>query len=40
MLAQKDDDKNEIGVLLISPDGSHVPLAVKLNFETTNNMVE
>lgn len=31
---------NVIGVLLITPDGSHVPLAVKLNFKATNNMVE
>ena len=31
---------NEIGVLLIIPDGSHVPLAVKLNFEANNNMTE
>ena len=31
---------NEIGVLLITPDGSHVPLAVKLNFKATNNMVK
>ena len=31
---------NGIGVLLITPDGSHVPLAIKLNFEATNNMVE
>jgi len=31
---------NGIGVLLITPDGSHMPLAVKLNFEVTNNMVE
>ena len=29
-----------IGVLLITPNGSHVPLAVKLNFEATNNMAE
>ena len=27
-------------VLLITPDGSHVPLAVRLNFEATNNMTE
>ena len=25
---------------MITPDGSHVPLAVKLNFEATNNMTE
>ena len=30
---------NGIGVLLITPNGSHVPLAVKLNFEETNNMI-
>ena len=29
---------NGIGVLLITLNGSHVPLAVKLNFEATNNM--
>ena len=29
---------NGIGVLLITPDGSHIPLAVKLNFEATNNI--
>ena len=29
-----------IGVLLITPNGSHVPLAVKLNFEVTDNMVK
>lgn len=27
-------------MLLITPDGSHIPIAVKLNFEATNNMVE
>ena len=31
---------NRIGVLLITPEGSHIPLAVKLNFEATNNMEE
>ena len=30
---------NGKGVLLITPKGSHIPLAVKLNFEATNNMV-
>ena len=25
---------------MITPKGSHIPLAVKLNFEATNNMVE
>ncbi|XP_058219254.1 uncharacterized protein LOC131329863 [Rhododendron vialii] len=29
-----------IGVLLIAPDRSHIPLAFKLNFEVTNNQVE
>ena len=29
-----------VGVLLISPDSSHVPLAFKLNFEVTNNQAE
>ena len=32
--------RNGIGVLLITPNGSHVPLAIKLNFEETNNMTE
>ena len=31
---------NGIGRLLITPEGSHIPLAVKLNFEVTNNMTE
>ena len=31
---------NGIGVLLITPEGSHIPLAVKLNFKATNNMTE
>ena len=31
---------NGIGVLLITLEGSHIPLAVKLNFKATNNMVE
>ena len=31
---------NGIGVLLITPNGLHVPLAVKLNFEATNNMAK
>ena len=30
---------NEIGILLVTPEGSHIPLAIKLNFEATNNMV-
>ena len=32
--------RNGIGVLLITLDGSHMPLVVKLNFEATNNMAE
>ena len=31
---------NGIKLLQITLDGSHVPLAVKLNFEATNNMAE
>ena len=31
---------NRIGVLLITPEGSHLPLAIKLNFEVTNNMAK
>ena len=31
---------NGIRVVLITPNGSHVPLAIKLNFEATNNMAE
>ena len=31
---------NGIGVLLITSKGSHLPLAIKLNFEPTNNMVD
>lgn len=31
---------NRIGVFLITPYGSHIPMAVKLIFEATNNMVE
>ena len=27
-------------ILLITPKGSHIPLAIKLNFEATNNMAE
>ena len=30
--------ENGIGVILITPNASHVPLAIKLNFEVTNNM--
>lgn len=29
---------NEIRILLITPKGSHMPLVIKLNFESTNNM--
>ncbi|XP_075636742.1 uncharacterized protein LOC142608977 [Castanea sativa] len=28
------------GILLITPEGSHIPLEIKLNFEATNNMIE
>ncbi|XP_030964979.1 uncharacterized protein LOC115986274 [Quercus lobata] len=31
---------NGIGILLITPEGSHIPLAIKLNFQATNNMAE
>ena len=31
---------NGIGILLITLKGSHIPLAVKLNFGVTNNMAE
>ena len=31
---------NEIGILLVTPEGSHIPLVIKLNFEATNNMVD
>ena len=31
---------NGIGVLLINPEGSHIPLEVKLNFKVTNNMAK
>ena len=31
---------NGIGILLIIPKESHISLAIKLNFEVTNNMVE
>ena len=32
--------RNGIGVLLITHEGSHISLAIKLNFEVTNNMAE
>ena len=31
---------DRIGILLITLDGSHIPLTIKLNFEATNNMAE
>ena len=31
---------NGIGILFITLAGSHIPLAAKLNFEVTNNMVD
>ncbi|XP_023872144.2 uncharacterized protein LOC111984761 [Quercus suber] len=39
-----DEAKNQygnwIGMLLITPEGSHIPLAIKLNFKAINNMAE
>ena len=32
--------RNGIGILLITSEGLHIPLAIKLNFEATNNMIE
>ena len=32
--------RSGIEVILINLDGSHVPLAIKLNFKATNNIVE
>jgi hypothetical protein len=29
-----------IGVLLVAPNGSHIPLSMKLNFSATNNVAE
>jgi len=29
-----------VGILLVSPEGPHIPLAFKLNFEVTNNQAE
>ena len=29
-----------VGVLLIAPDGVHIPLSAKLNFVATNNVME
>ena len=31
---------NGIEILLITPEGSQIPLAIELNFEATNNMIE
>ena len=31
---------NGIEILLITPEGSHTPLAIKLNFNATNNMAK
>ena len=31
---------NGIEILLITPEGSHTPLAIKLNFKATNNMAK
>ena len=33
-------NENWIGVLLISPKGTHIPFSGKLNFPTTNNATE
>ena len=30
--------RNGIGAFLITPDRSHMPMAINLNFEATNNM--
>ena len=38
--AAVDQYETGIGVILITPNGSHVLLAVKLNFVATNNMAE
>ena len=32
--------RNEIGIFLITLKGSHIPLAIKLNFEAINNIAE
>ena len=32
--------RNGIEILLITPGGSHTPLAIKLNFKATNNMAK
>ena len=29
-----------VGIVLVSPNGDHTPLAVKLNFNSTNNIAE
>ena len=31
---------NRVGVLLVSPGGSLIPLSFKMKFEVTNNVVE
>ena len=31
---------NWIGILLVTSEGFHMPLAIELNFEVTNNMAE
>ena len=31
---------NGVEVLSITPEESHIPLAIKLNFEVTNNIAE
>ena len=32
--------RNGIRVLLVTPHGSHIPMAIKLNFESTNNIAK
>ena len=29
-----------VDILLVSPEGAHIPISVKPNFEITNNMIE
>lgn len=31
-------EENGVGVLLVSPKGSFIPLSFKMEFEATNNM--
>nr|XP_023903294.1 uncharacterized protein LOC112015163 [Quercus suber] len=36
----KNQNGSEIGVLLISPKGTHIPFSARLNFPATNNAIE